>query len=205
MSEDSGAAAPNKGTTILVVDDDRLVRVTIAAGLRDLGYAVFEAESGEEGLMLALTQRVDLALLDVKMEGMSGIELAEQLRRRTSIPSVFLSAYGDAELVRQASEHGALGYLVKPVDPARMVPAIETALARSRELDDLRRAQASMSAELAGAREISVATGILIERTHVDRTNAFELLRRHARSQRRKLREVAADVVQAAETLNLVR
>lgn len=204
MTEEIAAATPAR-VTILVVDDDRLVRVTIAAGLREHGYAVIEAESGEEGLMLALTQRVDLALLDVKMEGMSGIELAEQLRKRTAIPSIFLSAYGDSELVRQAGEHGALGYLVKPIDPSRMVPAIETALARARELDDLRRAQASMAAELAGAREISVATGILIERTHVDRTNAFELLRRHARSQRRKLREVASDVVQAAETLNLVR
>lgn len=204
MSENTEPVNPAKAT-ILVVDDDRLVRVTIAAGLRDHGYAVIEAESGEEGLMLALTQRVDLALLDVKMEGMSGIELADQLRKRTAIPSIILSAYGDSELVRQAGENGALGYLVKPIDPARVVPAIETALTRAKELDDLRRAQASMAAELAGAREISVATGILIERTHVDRTNAFELLRRHARSQRRKLREVAADVVQAAETLNLVR
>lgn len=191
--------------TILVVDDDRLVRVTIAAGLREHGYGVIEAESGEDGLMLALTQAVDLALLDVKMGGMSGIELAEQLRKRTAIPSVFLSAYGDADLVRQASEHGALGYLVKPVDPSRIVPAIETALARAHELDELRRAQSSMAAELAGAREVSIATGILLERMHVDRANAFELLRRHARSQRRKLREVAADVVQASETLNLLR
>lgn len=99
MTEECDVARPARAT-ILVVDDDRLVRVTIAAGLRDHGYAVIEAESGEEGLMLALTQQVDLALLDVKMEGMSGIELAEQLRRRTSIPSIFLSAYGDAELVR---------------------------------------------------------------------------------------------------------
>jgi len=62
-----------------------------------------------------------------------------------------------------------------------------------------------MAAELAGAREVSMATGILIERSHLDRVNAFEMLRRHARSQRRKLRDVAADVVTAAETLNLVR
>lgn len=191
--------------TILVVDDDRLVRVTIAAGLREHGYQVIEAESGEEGLTLALAQHVDLALLDVKMEGMSGIELAEQLRVRTSIPSMFLSAYGDADLVREAGQHGALGYLVKPIDPSRVVPAIETALARAKEIGELRRSQSSMAAELAGAREVSMATGILIERSHLDRVNAFEMLRRHARSQRRKLRDVAADVVTAAETLNLVR
>jgi response regulator NasT len=197
--------AHERKPTILVVDDDRLVRVTIAAGLREHGYQVIEAESGEEGLTLALAQHVDLALLDVKMEGMSGLELAEQLRARTSIPSVFLSAYGDADLVREAGQHGALGYLVKPIDPSRVVPAIETALARAREIGELRRAQSSMAAELAGAREVSLATGILMERSHLDRINAFELLRRHARSQRRKLRDVAAEVVEAAETLNLVR
>jgi response regulator NasT len=197
--------AQERKPTILVVDDDRLVRVTIAAGLREHGYQVIEAESGEEGLTLALAQHVDLALLDVKMEGMSGLELAEQLRARTSIPSVFLSAYGDADLVREAGQHGALGYLVKPIDPSRVVPAIETALARAREIGELRRAQSSMAAELAGAREVSLATGILMERSHLDRINAFELLRRHARSQRRKLRDVAAEVVEAAETLNLVR
>ncbi len=204
MIQDNSGSKRAKAT-ILVVDDDRLVRVTIAAGLREHGYGVIEAESGEEGLMLALTQAVDLALLDVKMGTMSGIELAEQLRKRTAIPSVFLSAYGDADLVRQASEHGALGYLVKPVDPSRIVPAIETALARAHELDELRRSQSSMAAELAGAREVSIATGILLERMHVDRANAFELLRRHARSQRRKLREVAADVIHASETLNVLR
>ncbi len=161
--------------TILVVDDDRLVRVTIAAGLREHGYQVIEAESGEEGLTLALTQHVDLALLDVKMEGMSGLELAEQLRVRTSIPSIFLSAYGDADLVREASQHGALGYLVKPIDPSRVVPAIETALARAHEIGELRRSQSSMAAELAGAREVSLATGVLIERSHLDRVNAFEM------------------------------
>ena len=153
----------------------------------------------------ALTQHVDLALLDVEMDGMSGLQFAEQLRVRTSVPSMFLSAYGDADLVREAGQHGTLGYLVKPIDPSRVVPAIETALARARELGELRRAQSSMAAELAGAREVSLATGILIERSHLDRVNAFEMLRRHARSQRRKLRDVAAEVVDAAETLNLVR
>jgi AmiR/NasT family two-component response regulator len=191
--------------TILVVDDDRLVRVTIVSGLREQGYTVFEAESGEEAMVLALSQPVDLALLDIRMEGLSGIELAQQLRTHTSVPVMFLTAHGDADLVNEAIEQGALGYMVKPVDLPQLLPAIATALARAGELRALRESKAHLSAELAGAREVSLATGVIMQRKGVDRTQAFELLRSHARSQRRKLREVAADLVRACEVVSLTK
>jgi response regulator NasT len=189
--------------TILVVDDDRLARLTTVSGLRDRGYCVVEAESAEEALAQAQDSGADLALLDIKMDGMSGIELAEVLRDRVGIPAMFLSAYDDALLVHQANVNGALGYLVKPIDPSRMIPAIETALARSQELAGMRSVQARMEAELAAAREVSIATGILLERKGTSREAAYDMLRRHARSQRRKLREVASDIVRAAEILDL--
>lgn len=190
---------------ILVVDDDRLVRLTIVAGLREQGYAVLEAESAEDALVLALAQPVDLAVVDIRMEGASGIDLARELRARTQVPVMFLTAYGDSPLVRDAIEQGAVGYLVKPVDMPQLLPAIETALARAADLRSLRQSQEHMSAELAGAREVSVATGLIMERKGVDRDQAFELLRSHARSRRRKLREVAAEIVRAAETISLLR
>lgn len=190
---------------VIVVDDDRLVRVTIAAGLRTQGYGVLEAESAEEAMSLALAQRIDIALLDIRMEGMDGIELAQRLRDRTGVPSVFLTAYGEADLVRRAIEQGALGYLVKPLDVAQVGPAIETALERAAEIRGLRETKERLSAELTGAREISVATGVIMERKAVSRADAFELLRGHARAQRRKLREVAAEVVLGAEAANLAR
>jgi len=190
---------------ILVVDDDRLVRLTIVAGLREQGYAVLEAESAEDALVLALAQPVDLAVVDIRMEGASGIDLARELRARTPVPVMFLTAYGDSALVRDAIEQGAVGYLVKPVDLPQLLPAIETALARAGELRSLWQSQEHMSAELASAREVSVATGLIMERKGVDRDQAFELLRSHARSHRRKLREVAAEIVRAAETISLLR
>lgn len=191
--------------TILVVDDDRLVRVTIVSGLREQGYTVFEAETGEEAMVLALAQPVDLALLDIRMEGLSGIELAQQLRTHTTVPVMFLTAHGDSDLVNEAIEQGALGYMVKPVDLPQLLPAIATALARAGELRALRESKAHLSAELAGAREVSIATGVIMQRKGVDRTQAFELLRAHARSQRRKLREVAADLVRASEVVSLTK
>ena len=113
---------------ILVVDDDRLILATLAKGLRQADYGVSEANSGEDALRLASAVKPDLALLDMRMPGMSGIELAQRLTS-DEIPFIFLSAYGDAEIVKQAAEHGALGYLVKPLD----VPQIKIGRASCRE------------------------------------------------------------------------
>jgi response regulator NasT len=190
---------------VLIVDDDRVVRVTIASGLRDQGYEVVDAESGEEALTIASSRHIDIALLDIRMGGMSGIDLSEQLRARTGIPVVFLTAHRENELVRRAVEQGALGYLVKPLDVAQIVPSLEAALSRAAEFKGLRDTQERLSSELSGARDVSVATGVIMERKGVGRTEAFDLLRGHARSQRRKLRDVAAEVVLASETSNLTR
>lgn len=188
---------------ILVVDDDRLILAMIGKGLRKAGYRVSEAGSGEEALRLATEGQPDLALLDVRMPGMSGLEVAEQFRRTHDIPFVFLSAYGDEDIVKQAAQHGALGYLVKPLDITQIVPEIEAALARARDIRALREKESQLTTALEGGRETSMAVGILMERRGLDRKEAFEMLRDYARSHRRRLEDAAAEVINAVETINL--
>ncbi|MBI4204300.1 MAG: response regulator [Betaproteobacteria bacterium] len=195
-----------KGKThILVVDDDRLILATLAKGLRQAGYDITEASSGEIALRLAAELKPDLALLDVRMPGMSGLAVAEQLGATHDVPFIFLSAYGDPDIVEQATRHGALGYLVKPVDVPQIIPAIEAARARAAEIRKLRATGEQLSSALEGDREISVAMGILMERRGLDRREAFETLRASARAQQRKLKDVAAEVVNAIETVNQPR
>lgn len=191
-------------TRVLVVDDDRLVLVTLAKGLRQWGYDVAEASSGETGLKLALETNPDVILLDVNMPRMSGLEVAKSLRAQTMIPFIFLTAYGDAGIVKQAAEHGAMGYLVKPVDISQIVPAIEAAHARGKELGQLRETEAQLSTALANSRETSIAIGILMEREHLDRHSAFDVLRDYARSQRRKIKDVAEELIRAIEFANQI-
>lgn len=188
---------------ILVVDDDRLVLAALSDGLRGAGYRVNGASSGEDALGIAGRDAPDLALLDVRMPGMSGIELGRKLRER-GIPFLFLSAYGDQEIVRQAAEEGALGYLVKPLDIQQIVPSIEAALSRAAEIRKLRETEAQLNVALAGSREISMVVGLLMQRDRLDRTMAFELLRSHARSQRRPIAEVAGELLSSAEKLNKI-
>jgi AmiR/NasT family two-component response regulator len=183
-----------------VVDDDRLVLAALAEGLRLAGYRITGTASGQDALALAGRDVPDLALLDVRMPGMGGIELAGHLRAR-GIPFVFLSAYGDREVVSQAAEAGALGYLVKPLDIQQIVPSIEAALKRAQEIGKLRETEEQLTSALTGSREVSMAVGVLMVRDRINREQAFELLRSHSRSQRRPVVEVAKELLASAESL----
>jgi two-component system, response regulator PdtaR len=195
------AASNNK--TLLLVDDDRLVLVTLAQGLSDKGYKVYTAESVDDAeVLLSSGERPDLAIIDVNMPGKNGLYLAERLLSFDHIPFIFLSAYSDQSFVERATEYGALGYLIKPIDSPQLVPTIEAALARSKELRHLKKSESDLQAALDNERLISVAIGITMMQYRLERKAAFELLRNAARSQRRKLAEIATDAVAAVEKLH---
>lgn len=188
---------------VLLVDDDRLVLATLASGLQEAGYAVQACASPEEACRVIAVERPDIAVLDVRMPGQSGLDLAKLLRDHPGVPFIFLTAYGEEDIVRQAIEHGALGYLVKPVDIPQLIPAIEAAMARASEIWALRQTEQQLQNALNENREVSMAVGLLMERRRISRQQAFETLRGTARTQRRKIGEVAGDIVSAAELLNV--
>lgn len=189
---------------LLVVDDDRLVLAALAEGLRSAGYRVTGAASAEDALAAAGRDAPDLALLDVRMPGMSGIELGARLRE-AGVPFLYLSAYGDRDVVENAVEEGALGYLVKPLDIQQIIPSIEAAFTRARDLRKLRETEAQLNAALAGTRDISMAVGLLMMRDRLNREDAFELLRANARAQRRAVAEVAKELLASAEKLYTIK
>ena len=189
---------------ILLVDDDPLLLDYLKTVLDHAGYDTVAAESAFDALQRVAEREADiaLALLDISMPGMSGLDLARRLKDHTSVAFMFLSSVDDAETARQAASHGAVGFVVKPVDAARLMPAFESALARADEIRQLRRTEANLNAALAAGRETSLAVGLLMARYQTDRNTAFEVLRDHARSSRRKINEVAEQLVSAEELLN---
>jgi AmiR/NasT family two-component response regulator len=197
------ASAPSR-RTILLVDDDPILLDYLATVVRQAGYDTLPAGSAAEALQHVAEREADiaLALLDINMPGISGLDLARRLRDHTSVAFMFLSSVDDAETARQAASHGAVGFLVKPVDAARLLPAFESALARADEIRQLRRTEVNLNAALAAGRETSLAVGLLMARFQTDRNTAFEVLRDHARSNRRKINEVAEQLVGAEELLN---
>lgn len=192
------------GKQLLVVEDDRLVLAMLVEGLSDAGFVVVTSESVEDAeAWLSGGGRPDLAVLDVRLAGQDGLYLAQRLRDLDHIPFMMLSAYSDPQTVARATAAGALGYAVKPQDLAQLVPAIQAALARADELQDLRTKRLQLQAALNGERDINIAVGITMMQNHLKRSEAFELIRMSARKQRRKLADLAAQIIQAGETLSL--
>jgi len=135
MKEDSNAVPathPASKGKILVVDDDRLVLATVAHGLSQAGFEVIDADNGDDAILLAREHRPQLALLDIRMEGKSGFDVAQTLRDAYRIPFMFLSAFSDPATLAQVKALGALAYLVKPLDVGQIVPIVESAFARLR-------------------------------------------------------------------------
>ena len=192
-----GQAAEN----LLLVDDDEVVLATFGRGLDQAGFRVRLAGDGQEALASAREDLPDLAILDMRMPGLSGLETAAGLGE-LGVPVMFLSAYGDEDLVAQAVQGGSLGYLVKPVDVERAIPTIRAALVRGREMRALRDSHDRLEGAVETAREVNVVVGVLMERHRASRDEAFEMLRQRARSQRRKVRELAREMIQAWEAFN---
>ena len=196
------SAAPAAKRRILIVDDDPLLLTFLTEVIGHAGYDTVTASCAEEALSVVAAGEPDLALLDIAMPGMNGLELAARLKADTSVPFMFLSAVEDTQSARQAAAHGAVGYLVKPVDAARLMSAFEAALARADDIRQLRRTEVNLNAALVAGRETSLAVGLLMGKFQTDRNTAFEVLRDHARSSRRKVNEVADQLLAAEETLN---
>jgi DNA-binding response OmpR family regulator len=191
---------------ILVVDDDRLVLATVTHGLSVAGYEVIDADNGDDAILLARQHRPDLALLDIRMEGKTGFDVAEYLRDVGHTPFVFLSAFSDEETVAKVNELGALAYLVKPLEVGQIVPAVDAAFERARRealLPGAAMAAAGDAEDAADvlANPVGLAIGILMHRFSQTRGEAFGRLRRHAAAEGRSLRTQAERVVQAVEDL----
>jgi response regulator NasT len=192
---------------ILVVDDDRLVLATVVAGLKQAGFDVIESDNGDDAILLARKHKPKLAILDMRMQGKSGMDVARYLAANTDTGFIFLSAFGDRDIIEDAMRMGALGYLVKPLDVKQILPAVRAALLRLEErpaVTPLPPPPASAPPDADAQRDQSVAVGILMERLRLDYARAFDVLRAQARAEGRDVDELAAHMVNAANRLNSV-
>lgn len=180
---------------ILVVDDDPHVLALIGGALYAADFDVLPATSAAMAReRLAAAPRLPvLAIVDMHMPAVNGLQLMQTLDRLAPLPFMMMSASDSCVLVRRAAEHGAVGFLVKPLDPAQLVPAVITGVARGREIGRLRETESRLTAAMLRGRETAMAVGMVMERFRVDREAAFGALRQHARSNHRRLVDVAAD------------
>lgn len=186
---------------VMVVDDDRLVLATLVAGLKQAGLEVIEADNGDDAILLARKYKPKLAILDMRMQGKSGMDVARYLAANTDTGFMFLSAFGDSDIVEEAMRMGALGYLVKPLDVRQIVPAVRAALARPAE----EKAATAVESPSESKRDDLIAVGILMERLRLDYDRALDALRAQAKAEGKQVNELASHMVDAANRLNSIR
>lgn len=184
---------------LLFVDDDALILDVLAEGLRQAGYVVTTAADVQTALARAGTAPFDLAILDVRLPDVSGIELAAFLRNQWGIPSMFLSANDEQNTVGMAIREGGMVYVVKPTSVEKLIPAIETALARVRDFKAMIERTSHLEQALSANRVTSIAIGILMAQMGLSQEEAFEQLRQRARRQRRKMEAVAEELVKSLQ------
>jgi response regulator NasT len=181
---------------LLLVEDDRLFSAALSLSLEAAGHAVTSTPSTEDALEVLAHHSFDLVIIDEGLPGCSGLDLAAILRERFRLPFFFLTGCDRGACIERAIGEGALAYLLKPVDVAQLITTIATVLARSADLADLRKTRDQLQTALDQERDVSIATGIVMARVGLDRAEAFEFLRRAARSSRRKLADVARELIE---------
>ncbi len=191
---------------ILVVDDDRLVLATVTHGLTEAGYEVIDADNGDDAILLAREHRPQLALLDIRMAGKSGFDVAETLRDAYGIPFMFLSAFSDSATLAKVQALGAQAYLIKPLDVGQIVPSVAAVLARldsaQAEKAGSRDAVAPLAAGRPGAdMAVPMAVGVLMHRHSLHRDEAARRLQRLADDNRLSLPAQAERLLAAVEEL----
>lgn len=187
---------------VLIADDEAIRLLSLKAQLRNLEMdAVGEATNGREAVELARELKPDLAILDIKMPEMDGIEAATAMTAERPLPIVLLTAYSEPALARRAIEAGIFAYLVKPVSEADLLPAIALATSRFTEFQVLRREIDDLKEALETRKVIEQAKGILMQRRRLSEADAFTLMQKQSQNENKRLVEIARAIITADKML----
>lgn len=187
---------------ILVIDKDPAWISAVTAILEKVGYSVSSTYKKSEAFSISLDVNPDLSIFEVSGDGFFHIDLAKELYERHDIPFIVVSDSEETEMINKAALSGALSYLIKPIREGQLLAVVESALQRANDIRRLQNVEQSLSTAIQTARVISAAIGIMMERFRLTNNMAFEILRTQARSNQKKIVDMASEIVSAAETVN---
>ncbi len=191
------AESESRATRVLIAEDEALIRLDLREMLQEEGFEVVgEVADGASAVRLARELTPDLVILDVKMPVMDGIEAAEEISRERLAGILILTAFSQRELVERARRAGALAYLVKPFQKHDLLPAIEIAISRFRELSGLEAAVDDLQGQLAARKLVERAKGLLQEHEGMSEADAFRALQREAMQRRVTMGTVSEETIE---------
>ena len=181
---------------VVIAEDEAIIRLDLRETLEEEGYEVIgEAGRGDVALDLIRELKPDLAILDVKMPGMDGLEVARVVGNEKICGVLVLTAFSQREIIEQARDAGALAYLVKPFQKSDLIPAIEVAIGRFRELQALTGQMEVLGEQLEARKIIDKAKGRLIDDFGLKDQDAFSFIQRTAMKDRSRMRDVAEKIL----------
>lgn len=181
---------------ILIADDESIIRLDLKKILEKMGHKVVEeASDGRTAVELARRSKPDLAILDIKMPEMDGLDAAKIITEESICPVVLLTAYSQQDLIARAKEAGVFGYLVKPFKEADLLPSIEIAISRYKEMQALEAEVGSLQEKIEARKLIDRAKGILIDKRGMKESEAFRWIQLQSMNTRKSMREIAEAII----------
>ena len=182
---------------VALAEDEAIIRLDLRETLEEEGYTVVgDTGRGDEMLELVAATDPDVVILDIKMPGMDGIEVARRIAESHDAAVVILTAFSQRELIDQAIEAGALAYLVKPFQRSELVPAVEIARARHREMRAITDQAQTLADRLEARKTIDRARGVLMDEVGLSETDAFRFIQQAAMNERANMADVARQVLE---------
>ncbi len=184
---------------VVIAEDEAIIRLDLRETLEEEGYEVVgETGRGDQAVELVRELKPDLAILDIKMPHMDGLEAARLITTERICGVLMLTAFSQREVVEDARDAGALAYLVKPFQKSDLIPAIEVAIGRFRELQQLSSEVDTLGEQLESRKVIDRAKGVLIDQHGLSEHDAFTFIQRTAMSERSRMRDVADRILSGA-------
>ena len=189
-------------TKILIAEDEAIIRLDLKESLQAEGYEVVgETGRGDEVIGLVRSLEPDLVILDIKMPGMTGIQAAEIIIEEGLAAVILLTAFSQQELVQQASSAGVLAYLVKPFQRSDLVPSIELALGRYKEITLLKEEKTLLENNLESRKVIDRAKGMLTDKYGLKESDAYRYIQKKAMTERTTMKDIAETILTEAVLL----
>lgn len=183
-------------TRVVIAEDEAIIRLDLKETLQEEGYDVVgETGRGDEAVELVRQLEPDLAILDVKMPGLDGLAAAREISTEKKSAVLILTAFSQRDLIEQARDAGALAYLVKPFQRSELIPAVEIALGRHREMRALHDQTQSLEDQLETRKLVDRAKGILMDNHGMSESEAFDWIQKSAMNTRVKAKDVAEQVI----------
>lgn len=189
-------SADKKTTRIVIAEDEAIIRLDLRETLEEEGYEVVaDTGRGDTAIELVRQHQPDVAIFDIKMPGMDGLDAARVVSSEKICPVVMLTAFSQREVIEQARDAGALAYLVKPFQKTDLVPAIELAIGRFLEMKTLSGERDALDEQLELRKLLDRAKGLLIDQHSLSEQAAFDFIQKMAMSKRMRMRDVAVAVL----------